>query len=177
LHHAEKGTIERVVVSIGEEVVVSGEGGVGFELVVAVETGLGTSEDGAERGSGCGITSDGELLSYKVTVGEGKTEGSEKCGQVVSDVVEVLLGIDQLVECGDTIVREEVVAANISKRNLMQARTLDLLGCGVQSWAGTTDIVRSRSLIVVSSVTISGYLVSTDALSGYTVLGTVVRVL
>lgn len=29
----------------------------------------------------------------------------------------------------------------------------------------------------MSSVTISGYLVSTDALSGYTILGTVVRVL
>jgi len=74
-------------------------------------------------------------------------------------------------------VRKEVVAANVSKRNLRQARRLDLLGCGVQSWAGTANIVRSRGLVVVSGVTISGYLVSTDALSGYTILGTVVRVL
>ena len=48
LHHAEKGAVEGVVVSIGEEVIVSGKGGVGFELVVTVEAGLGTCEDGAE---------------------------------------------------------------------------------------------------------------------------------
>ena len=48
LHHAEEGAVEGVVVSVGEEVVVSGERRVGLKLVVAVETGLGSGEDGVE---------------------------------------------------------------------------------------------------------------------------------
>jgi hypothetical protein len=108
LHHAEECAVEGVVVSISKEVVVSGKRLVGFELVVAVETRLGSCEHRAERGSGCGITSNGKLLGDKITVGKGKTKGCEKRGQVISNVVNVLLSIYKLVEGSDTIVRKEL---------------------------------------------------------------------
>jgi hypothetical protein len=109
LHHAEESAVEGVVVSVGKEVVVSGERRVGFKLVVAIETRFRACEDRAEGGSGCGITSDGKLLGHKIAVGKGETKSGEKCGQIVSNIVKVLLGIHKLVECGDTIVRKEVV--------------------------------------------------------------------
>lgn len=108
LHHAEEGAVERVVVSISKEVVISGQGGVGLELVVAVETRLGSCEHRAERGSGCGVAANGKLLGNKITISEGETKSGEKCGQVISNVVNVLLSIYKLVECGNTIVRKEL---------------------------------------------------------------------
>ena len=118
LHHAEEGAVERVVVSIGKEVVVSGERRVGFELVVAVETRFRSGKERTERGSGSGVTSNGELLGDKITIGKGETKCSEKCGQIVADVVKVLLSIDKLVECGDTVVRQELTRSDKVKKEV-----------------------------------------------------------
>lgn len=118
LHHAKEGAVERVIVSIGKEIVVSGERGVGLEFVVAVETRFRSSKEGTERGSSSGIASNGELLGDKITIGKGETKCGEKCGQIVANVVKVLLSIDKLVECGNTVVRQELARSDKVKKEV-----------------------------------------------------------
>ena len=66
-------------------------------------------------------------MGDKVTISESQTEGGEKRGKVVSDVVKILLGIYKLVEGNDTITSKET-----------------MVGSGVQPRIRTTDVVWSR---------------------------------
>jgi hypothetical protein len=75
---------------------------------VANKTRLAAGQGWVKRGASSGITSNGKLLSNKVAVGLESEEG-EKVGQVVADVVDVLLSIDELVVGGDAIASEKAV--------------------------------------------------------------------
>merc|ERR1719487_852494 len=50
VHHTEEGTVETEVVTIAREVIIAGEGGVGLELVVSVQTRLASRQQRVERG-------------------------------------------------------------------------------------------------------------------------------
>lgn len=123
-HHVKESGVHAEVVTVVGKVVVAGERSVSLELVVAVKTGLRSSQSWAERCATGSITSDRELLGDEVSVGEGQTQKGEENGQVVSDVVDVLLSVDQLVEGHDTIVGKELV-----------------VGGGVQARAWSTDVL------------------------------------
>jgi hypothetical protein len=108
-HHVEQGLVEaEVVTAVGEEVV-AGERRVGLELVVAVEAGLAASQRRAEGGASGRITTNAELLGYEIAVGQGETEKGKQSGKIVSDVVDVLLRVNELAEGSDTIASQEAV--------------------------------------------------------------------
>ena len=102
LHLCEQSAVEAVVVSVGKEEVVACERRIGLELVVAIKTGLAAQkrECGSARR---GIASDTETSGEHITTSF-NTEDSEEDGKVVSYVVDILLGVDQLLEVGNTIV-------------------------------------------------------------------------
>ena len=106
VHVTEEGAVEAEVVAVVGEEVVAGEGGVGLEFVVAVEAGLAAGEERCDGGALGGVAADGEFHGDGVAVGEGEAEGGEQDGEVPADVVDVLLGVDELVECGDAVVCE-----------------------------------------------------------------------
>jgi hypothetical protein len=116
-HHVEQSPVEaEVVTAVGEEVV-AGERSIGLELVVAVEARLTASQHRADRGaSGC-ITTNAELLGYEIAVGHGQTEESKQVGKVVSNVVDVLLRVDEFsVGCNTVTSKEAVVCCDIETR-------------------------------------------------------------
>lgn len=105
----------RIVVAVVEEVVTASERCVGLEFVVGGETSLATAAEG--RGLGGSVSAETELGCDQVAV-ESNTlagqrckrkggKGTYKCSQddseVIADVVDVLLGLDELVEGDDTI--------------------------------------------------------------------------
>jgi hypothetical protein len=116
-HHVEQSPVEaEVVTTVGEEVV-AGERSVSLELVVAVEARLTASQQRADRGASGRITTNAELLGHEIAVGHGQTEESKQVGKVVSNVVDVLLGINEFCVRGDTVTsKEAVVCCDIEAR-------------------------------------------------------------
>lgn len=117
---------------------------------------------GQGRVHGCarrGVAADGELFSDDVPVGEGQAKGGEEDGEVVADIVEVLLGVYQLVEGGDAVVGKEVVVR----------------GC-VQTGAWPADVVGPGGDVVVGCVTRGWDLIAAVAVAGEAVLCVVVGV-
>ena len=111
-HHVEQSPVEaEVVTAVGEEVV-AGERRIGFELVVAVEAGLAASQSWAEGGASGRITTNAKLLGHEIAVGQGQTEESKQIGKVVSDVVDILLSIDELCVGSNTIASQEAVVSS-----------------------------------------------------------------
>jgi hypothetical protein len=106
-HLCKQCAVEAVVVAVRGKVVVAGQRGVGFELVVAVETGL-ASQKGECSSAGCRVATDAQPEGRDVASGF-DAQYSKGDGQVVTDVVNVLLGVDELSETCDSVVREEVV--------------------------------------------------------------------
>lgn len=127
---------------------------------MAVKTGLATSQGRADRCPGGGITTDGQLLGDEITVGQGQTKKSKKNSEIVSDVVEILLGVNELIEGGDTIVSQEVV-----------------VGSSVQTRARAANVVGARLDECVGSVTWSWDLETSQTLTLATVDSRVVWVL
>lgn len=56
------------------------------------------------------IATNGELGGDEITIGL-ETEESEKKGEIVADVVDVLLCVDEFVECGDTITGHYIIVS------------------------------------------------------------------
>ena len=59
----------------------------------------------------CSVASDTQLCSHGVPVCYDSQHG-EQDGEVVADVVDVLLGVDELGKVGDAVVGEEVVVCS-----------------------------------------------------------------
>lgn len=159
-HLGEERAVEFVVVAAAEEVVVTGQRGVGFEFVVPVETWLGASEGRVERGARRGVAADGELFGDDVAVGEGQAEQGQEVGEVVADVVDVLLGVNELIVGGDAVAGEEAV-----------------VGGGVETGARSADVVGAWRDEAVGVIAGSGDLVTALAFAGQAVLSSVVGVL
>jgi len=136
-HLLVQGVVEEEVVSWwrAHEVIITGQGCVTLESVVAIKTSLAASST-VGRSAVCGITTKTELLSDWVTV-ESDTQGCKKDSQIVTDTIDILLSIDKLIEGCDTVVRQEVV-----------------VGCRVQSRAWTTDIVLSWRNVVMGFISL-----------------------
>lgn len=134
LHLSKESSVEGEI--IAEEVVGTSERAVALELDVRAETTL-SAQQGQSSSARCGVTTNAQLGADEITVGL-DTEDSQESRKIPTHVVEVLLGINQLVEVGDTIMRQKVV-----------------VGGGVQSGARSSDVVRTRCGVVVSSITIS----------------------
>lgn len=179
-HHFEEGMVEFEVVTVVSEVVVTRKRAVGFELVVAIETGLRASHSRTNGSAGGGIATDGEALGSNVTIGGSETEDGEKGGKVVANVVHLLLSIDELVEGGDTIVAQEVV---VGSWRIWSA--LDISHSEAGKWNGTCVESRARSTNVLcvvgcnkvmGSITRSWDEVASNALAGQAAVGIVVWV-
>jgi hypothetical protein len=112
LHLRKQCAIEAVVVSVGGEKVVACKRRIGLKLVVAIETGL-SAQKRKRRSARCSVASDTQTTGDHVTTGL-NTQDGEKNGEVVAYVVYVLLGIDQLIEGGNTIMGKEVVLHLVS---------------------------------------------------------------
>ena len=158
-HHAKECAVEGEVVATTQEKIVTCKGCVGFELVVPIKTRLTASQDWCYRGSVCCVTSNRKSLSDKITIGQGETEDGEKCGQIVPDIVQILLSVNELVEGGYTVVSKEVV-----------------VGSSIQSWTRATDIVGTWCNELMGGVSWSWDLVAAFTHTLGTVLGTVVWV-
>jgi len=131
-HVVEKSTVERVVVAVVEVVVTASEGCVGLELVVGLETAFAAAAEG--RGLGGSIPTDAELEGDQVTV-ESDTKGCQDDSEVVADVVDVLLGLDELVESDNTISAKET-----------------MVGSSVETRAGSTEGTGRWVLVLVVGV-------------------------
>lgn len=115
-HHVEEGAVELEVVAFAGEEVVAGEGGVGFELVMAGKTWLAAGQNWVEGRTCCCLAADGELGGDKVAISLEAEEG-EEVGEIVADVIDVLLGVDEL-GVGDYAITGEktVVGGSVEAR-------------------------------------------------------------
>lgn len=120
-------SIPGVVITVREEVVVAGEGGVSLEMIVAIETELVGQDVASESGPVGGVAAEGELAradevtvlcvepsvcfkridlwicTYEPDAGKG-----EEVSQVVTNIVQVLLSVDKLVVCRDAVSSQEL---------------------------------------------------------------------
>lgn len=87
---------------------------------------------------GCGVTSEGELHGEEITI-ESNTESSQDNGEIVPDIVDVLLSSDQLVEGDDTVSAEESV-----------------VGSGIQTGAWTSESTWRWVSVLVIGIANSG---------------------
>lgn len=118
-----------------------------------------------------------QLLADDITI-ERDTECCEKNSQVISDTINVLLSINKFVESCDTIVAQELYDCLVLKRGKTEEETDVVVGCCVQTWAGSTNIQRTRSHICVSSIALGrNKIVRAGELSWNTILCTTVWVL
>jgi hypothetical protein len=139
LHLSKQRAVERVVISVGQEVIVPGQRCIAFELVVAIQTWLITKQwqRCSARGS---IASYTQLCSHGVPVCY-DTEHGEQYGKVVTYVVHVLLGVDEFGEVGDAVVGEEVVVCG-----------------GIKTWTRAADVIGSWFGILVGGISVCWYL-------------------
>jgi hypothetical protein len=143
-HHLEEGAVEREVVTITEKVIVTSERSVGLEFVMPIKTRFLAGEYRV-IGCPCGsITADGELLGLPVTARESQAEESKKRCQIVTNIVQVLLSIDELVEGSDTVMGQEAVISS-----------------DVQTGTGAMNIIRPKCNKIVCSVSWGRDLIST----------------
>ena len=105
LHHAKEGAVEGEVVAVTKEVVITGEGSVALELIVAIQAWLGAGQRRINGGARSSIAADGELLGNRITISQGEAESCEQHCKVVADIIDVLLGIYKLGKCNDTVMR------------------------------------------------------------------------
>jgi hypothetical protein len=140
LHLRKERAIERIIVAVVQEVVSARERSVALKLVVTIETRL-TAEQRQQRSARRSITANAQLGCDNVAIGLDAEDGQEH-GEIVAYVVDVLLGIDEFVEVCDSVVRQKVV-----------------VGCGIQTRAGTTNVVGSWGSVVMCGVTVCGDLV------------------
>jgi hypothetical protein len=140
LHLRKERAIERVIVAVVKKVVSASERRVALELVVTIQTRL-TTERGQQRSARCSIAANTQFGCDNVTVGL-NSENGQQHGEVVADIVDILLGVDEFVEVRDSVVRQEVVVR-----------------CGVQTGARTANIVGSGRGVVVGGVAIGWHLV------------------
>jgi hypothetical protein len=115
LHFCKQCAVETVVVAVRGKVVVAGQRRVGFELVVAVETGLAAQKRECSS-AGCRVAANAQPEGRDVASGFDTQDGKED-GEIVADVVDVLLGIDKLSEVCDAVVGEKVVLGDGVSRN------------------------------------------------------------
>jgi hypothetical protein len=140
LHLCKERAIERVIVAVVEEVVSASERRVALKLVVTIQARL-TTERGYQRSTRRSITANTQFGCDNVAIGL-DAKDSQQHGEVVADVVDVLLGVNEFVEICDSVVRQEVVVR-----------------CGVQTGARTANIVGSGRGVVVGGVAIGWHLV------------------
>lgn len=150
-HHVEQRSIEAKVVTTTREEVIASKTGIGLKLVVASKTRLRSRQQWESASASRGIASDGKLLGEKITVGLETEEGQEE-REIVADVVDVLLGVYQLVESDDTITGEETVVGSDVETG---ARSADIpCSRGNESMDGVTgcwDLVPS-TLVTLAAV-------------------------
>lgn len=81
------------------------------------------------------------------------------------------MGIDQLLEVGYTIMRKEVVLSLVSENIVHIIVSYTYVSCSVQTWAWSTNIVRSGRSVGVSRIAVCWDFDTTLLATRYTVLG------
>lgn len=104
---------------------------------MAIETQFTSQQRTRSRGSTGGVTAQGELASNYISI-KHDTQRSKKDRKAIVDIVEVLLGVDKLIEGGDAVMAQEM-----------------MIGSSVQTRTWASNVVDSRSLEGVCSVSIS----------------------
>lgn len=80
------------------KIVVASQRRVGLELVMTSQARLTSGEGRVERGASRGIAANRQLFRDDIAVGSGESQDSQENGEIISDVVKVLLSIHQFVE-------------------------------------------------------------------------------
>ena len=94
-HLGPQSGVELEILASRGEIVVSSEGRVGFELVVAIETRLGTCQDRRGGGARSSIASDRQLRGDPVSIRDINGKDGQEVGEVVTHVIHVLDCVDQ----------------------------------------------------------------------------------
>jgi hypothetical protein len=76
------------------EIVVPSKTGVCFEFVMSVQAWFAAGERRVDGGAVRGVAADAEFLGGDVAIGQGEAESGEEVGEVVANVVDVLLSVD-----------------------------------------------------------------------------------
>lgn len=79
-HHAELGTVQAVVVTLVEVVVIAAHGSISLEVVVAIEARLAADDERNSSSAASSITTDGELPRDHVAISEDKGDQSYNVG-------------------------------------------------------------------------------------------------
>jgi hypothetical protein len=156
-HPRKQRTVERIIVAIVREVVVARKACVGFEAVVAVQSGLTTQQIQAAEGSGarCGIARDAQFAGDDVAV-LAYAYHCENGGEVVVYVPKVLLCVEKFGVCGDAVARDESVLWNLASRYTERGRCSYVCG-SIKTWTWSSYVVGCRRFESVRRISIGGY--------------------